>query len=77
MLNRIETAFLKYIKPSRADGTVTCPMSAQNLARHLLRMLMDVHVLARARLERALLESAVAPAFALLNGAGNRSTARQ
>jgi TetR/AcrR family transcriptional repressor of nem operon len=67
VLNRIEAFFLKCIKAGQADCTITRSMSADNLARHFLSVLMGVRVLARARPERALLEGAVFAAFTLLD----------
>jgi TetR/AcrR family transcriptional regulator, transcriptional repressor for nem operon len=67
VLRRIERFFLKCIKAGQADGTITRSLTAENLARHLLAVLMGVRVLARARPERALLEGAVAPALAMLH----------
>jgi TetR/AcrR family transcriptional regulator, transcriptional repressor for nem operon len=72
VLTRIETFFWERLEAGQADGTVTSSLSAQTLARHLLGVLMGVRVLARVRPERALLEGAVAPALALLDGAGGR-----
>ncbi len=63
VLVRIESFFLKRIEAGQTDGTVTCSIPAQNLARHLLGVLMGVRVLARVRPERALLEGAVASAL--------------
>jgi TetR/AcrR family transcriptional repressor of nem operon len=40
---------------------------AQNLAHHLLAVLMGARVLARVRPERALLEGVIEPALALLD----------
>ncbi|HWA80684.1 MAG TPA: TetR/AcrR family transcriptional regulator [Acetobacteraceae bacterium] len=72
VLARIEIFFLTRIEAGQADGTILCPMPARDIARHLLGVLMGVRVLARVRPERALLEGAVAPALALLDGAGGR-----
>lgn len=77
VLIRIETFFLRCIETGQAEGTITCSLSAQNLARHLLGVLMGVRVLARVRPERALLEGAVVPALALLDDASSRSAIRQ
>jgi TetR/AcrR family transcriptional regulator, transcriptional repressor for nem operon len=76
VLNRIETFFLASIKAGQANGTITRSMTAENLARHLLAVLMGVRVLARARPERALLEGAVAPALALLDGRARKAKAQ-
>jgi TetR/AcrR family transcriptional regulator, transcriptional repressor for nem operon len=67
VLRRIEKFFLNCIKAGQANGTITRSTTAENLARHLLAVLMGVRVLARARPERALLEGAVAPALAMLD----------
>lgn len=65
VLIRIETFFLKCIEAGQVDGSIRCSMPAQNVARHLLGVLMGVRVLARVRPERALLEGVIAPALAL------------
>lgn len=67
VLRRIEKFFLRCVKAGQVDGTITRSVPAQNLAHHLLAVLMGVHVLARVRPERALLEGVVAPALALLD----------
>jgi TetR/AcrR family transcriptional repressor of nem operon len=66
VLARIESFFLRCLSAGQADGTVTCSMPAEVLARHLLGVLMGVRVLARVRPEKALLEGVIAPALALL-----------
>jgi TetR/AcrR family transcriptional repressor of nem operon len=67
VLHRIEKFFLKCVKSGQADGTISRLVPAENLARHLLAVLMGVRVLARVRPERKLLEGVVAPALALLD----------
>ena len=67
VLRRIEKFFLKCVKAGQARGTITRSVPAQNLAHHLLAVLMGVRVLARVRPERTLLEGVVAPALALLD----------
>ncbi|HTV96898.1 MAG TPA: TetR/AcrR family transcriptional regulator [Steroidobacteraceae bacterium] len=67
VLRRTERFFLKCVKAGQADGTITRSVSAQNLAHHLLAVLMGVRVLARVRPEKALLEGVIAPALALLD----------
>jgi TetR/AcrR family transcriptional regulator, transcriptional repressor for nem operon len=76
VLSRIETFFLNCIKAGQANGTITRSTTAENLARHLLAVLMGVRVLARARPERALLEGAVAPALAMLDGRDRKAKAQ-
>ncbi len=68
VLVRIEGFFRGRVEAGQADGTITRALSAKNLARHLLGVLIGVRVLARVRPERALLEGVVAPALALLDG---------
>jgi TetR/AcrR family transcriptional repressor of nem operon len=68
VLGRIEAFFLGRIEAGQVQGTITCSVPAQNVAHHLLGVLMGVRVLARVRADRALLEGVVAPALALLDG---------
>jgi TetR/AcrR family transcriptional regulator, transcriptional repressor for nem operon len=75
VLDRIETFFLNCIKTGQADGTITRAIPGENLARHLLAVLMGVRVLARVRPERALLEGAVTSALAVLDGPGRTAKA--
>ena len=66
VLSRIETFFLCRIREGQANGSINRSQAAEELARHLLGVLMGVRVLARVRPDRALLEGAVTPALALL-----------
>jgi len=66
-LGLIETFFCERIEAGQNSGTITTSIPAQDLARHLLGVLMGVRVLARVRPERALLEGAITPALALLD----------
>lgn len=72
-LKNIEMFFLRCITAGQADGTITRALPAEQLARHLLSVLMGVRVLARARPEKALLEGAIGTALALLRGQDSRS----
>lgn len=67
VLNDIEAFFRRCIEKGRHDGTITREVPADDLARHLLAMLVGVRVLSRARPERGLLEGVVRPAMALLD----------
>jgi TetR/AcrR family transcriptional repressor of nem operon len=67
VLRRVEEFFLKCVEAGQADGTITRSMPAQNLAHHLLGVLMGLRVLARVRPQRALLEGVIEPALALLD----------
>lgn len=66
VLSSIEAFFLRRISQGQADGSITLSHAAEDLARHLLGVLMGVRVLARVQPDRALLEGAVKPALALL-----------
>jgi TetR/AcrR family transcriptional repressor of nem operon len=67
VLTRTERFFLDCIERGQAAGTIAHAMSADQLARHLLGVLIGVRVLARVRPERTLLEGVIAPALGLLN----------
>jgi TetR/AcrR family transcriptional repressor of nem operon len=67
VLVRMEAFFFNCVRAGQADGTITRSLSAENIARHLLGVLMGVRVLARVRPERALLEGVVVAALALLD----------
>lgn len=66
ILETIEAFFLEHIRAGQADGTITPALAAEDLARHLLGVLIGVRTLARLRPERTLLEGVLAPALALL-----------
>jgi TetR/AcrR family transcriptional repressor of nem operon len=67
-LGRLEAFFLNCVERGQADGTITSAVPAVGLAQHLLGVLMGVRVLARARLERSLLEGVINTALAFLDG---------
>lgn len=67
VLVRIEAFFRKCVQAGQADGSIGRRYSPEQMARHLLGVLMGVRVLARVRPERSLLEGVVEPALALLN----------
>ncbi|WP_417728193.1 TetR/AcrR family transcriptional regulator [Roseovarius sp.] len=66
MLSSVEAFFLRCVSRGQAEGSITTSHAAEDLARHLLCILMGVRVLARVGSERALLEGAVRPTLALL-----------
>ncbi len=66
VFSRIEAFFLRCIRRGQADGSIGTMFNAEDLARHLLGVLMGVRVLARVRPERALLEGVIGTALALL-----------
>jgi TetR/AcrR family transcriptional repressor of nem operon len=76
VLVRIEAFFHRCVSEGQADGTITSSLSAEDLARHLLGVLMGVRVLARVRPDRALLEGVVGPALALLDPDRDQAGAR-
>ncbi|HEY1941520.1 MAG TPA: TetR/AcrR family transcriptional regulator [Roseiarcus sp.] len=76
VLVRVEAFFLRSIEAGQSNGAITKSQSAENLARHLLGVLMGVRVLARVRPERALLEGVVETALALLKGPSRPDTAK-
>jgi TetR/AcrR family transcriptional repressor of nem operon len=72
VLSQIEAFFLGCIETGQADGSITRSLPPENLARHLLGVLMGVRVLARVRPERDLLEGIVATSLTLLDRADNK-----
>jgi TetR/AcrR family transcriptional regulator, transcriptional repressor for nem operon len=66
VLIRIERFFLKCVEAGQANRTISRALPAEQLARHLLGVLMGIRVLARVRPERALLEGVASAALALL-----------
>ncbi len=76
VLVRIEAFFLRCIEAGQSNGAIGKSQSAENLARHLLGVLMGVRVLARVRPEQALLEGVVETALALLKGPSLPETAK-
>lgn len=67
VLTEIESFFRTCIAAGQADGSIARGQSAEDLARHLLGVLMGMRVLARVRPERDLLEGLLRPAMALLD----------
>lgn len=73
VLRRIEGFFLSCIVKGLASGSITPSRPAENLAQHLLGVLMGVRVLARVRPEKALLEGIVDTALTLLDRDANQA----
>ncbi len=67
VLAGMESFFLDCVTAGQADGTISRASSGEDLARHLLGVLMGVRVLARVRPERALLEGIVRTALTQLS----------
>jgi TetR/AcrR family transcriptional repressor of nem operon len=62
----IEAFFKRMVLAGQADGTVPRRLSARDMARMLLGLLLGLRVLARTMPDRALLEGTARPALALL-----------
>jgi len=67
VLTEIERFFRDCVAAGQADGSIARGQPAEDLARHLLGVLMGMRVLARVRPERDLLEGMLRPALALLD----------
>jgi TetR/AcrR family transcriptional regulator, transcriptional repressor for nem operon len=67
VLSQMERFFRRTVAAGQADGTITTSQSAEDLASHLLGILIGIRVLARVRPEKALLKGVVRPALALLD----------
>ncbi|WP_460046840.1 TetR/AcrR family transcriptional regulator [Pseudomonas sp. S2_H01] len=71
-LTRAEHFFLRCVEAGQRDGTISCAQPAQDLSCLLLGVLLGIRVLARAKPQRALLESVLRPALALLDGGAHQ-----
>jgi TetR/AcrR family transcriptional repressor of nem operon len=71
ILVQVEAFFRRCVEAGQRDGTIATLQPAEDLARHLLGILVAIRVLARARPERALLEGLARPVFALLDSPSN------
>jgi TetR/AcrR family transcriptional repressor of nem operon len=74
VLGRIEAFFRDCVSRGQAQGSIGTSVSADELASHLLGVLLGIRVLARVRPDRTLLESVVRPAIQLLNPCGQGAT---
>jgi TetR/AcrR family transcriptional repressor of nem operon len=63
---RGEAFFRRCVEAGQSTGEITRSQSADDLARHLLGLVLGIRVLARVRPERELLEGIIRPAFAQL-----------
>jgi TetR/AcrR family transcriptional regulator, transcriptional repressor for nem operon len=77
VLAQLEQFFRRTVAAGQADGTITTSQSAEDLARHLLGILIGMRVLARVRPEKALLEGLVRPSLALLGCRTGRMSRRR
>jgi len=76
VLTRIEVFFRHCAKRGQKQGTINASLPAEELARHLLGVLLGIRVLARVRPDRAVLEGVVGPAMALLDSSCRRARGR-
>ena len=67
VLRDMESFFRRCIEAGQGDGSINTALSAQDLARMLLGLLMGLRVLARSRPEPELLHGLIRPALALLD----------
>ena len=67
VMTRIELFFRDCVQKGQAQCAITSTMSAEELGRHLLGVLLGVRVLARVRPDRILLEGVVRLAIELLD----------
>lgn len=75
VLAQIEAFFLERVRAGQEDGSIRSLVNAEDLARHLVGVLMGMRVLARVRPERALLEGVVSAALVLLDSEAARDAA--
>jgi TetR/AcrR family transcriptional regulator, transcriptional repressor for nem operon len=68
-LAKVEAFFRRCVAAGQQSGTIPTVQTADDLARHLLAVLLGLRVLARSGPERALLESILRPTFSLLGEA--------
>jgi TetR/AcrR family transcriptional repressor of nem operon len=66
LLVKAETGLRRCIEAGQKSGEIARSQSADDLARHLLGLVMGIRVLARVRPERALLEGLLRPSLAML-----------
>ena len=68
-LAKTEAFFRRCVAAGQRSGTIPTVQTADDLARHLLAVLLGLRVLARSGPERALLEGVLRPTFSLLGEA--------
>src|ERR1700748_567240 len=68
-LDEVERFFFRCVSNGQKDGSITKALSAKDLSKSLLGILLGIRVLARVRPERKLLEGLLRPAFALFDNA--------
>ena len=68
-LAKLEAFFRRCIAAGQQSGTIPAVQTADDLARHLLAVLLGLRVLARSRPEPALLQGLLRPTFSLIGEA--------
>jgi TetR/AcrR family transcriptional repressor of nem operon len=68
-LVKVEAFFRRCVAAGQQSGTIPAVQTADDLARHLLAVLLGLRVLARSGPERTLLEGLLRPTFSLLGEA--------
>jgi TetR/AcrR family transcriptional repressor of nem operon len=68
-LDEVERFFFRCVSNGQKDGSISKALSAEDLSKSLLGILLGIRVLARVRPERKLLEGLLRPVFALLDDA--------
>jgi TetR/AcrR family transcriptional regulator, transcriptional repressor for nem operon len=71
-LAKTEAFFRRCVVAGQRSGTIPTVQTADDLARHLLAVLLGLRVLARSGPERALLEGLLRPTFSLLGEAAEK-----
>ena len=66
VLIRLEAFFLERVRAGQKDKTINRAVPADDIARHLLAVLLGIRVLARVRPEKQLLEGAVRSSLKIL-----------
>lgn len=74
-LERIESFFLRCVQLGQVSGTIDASRPAEDLARHLLGVLMGLRVLARIRPQPELLSGLVTTALTFLDAPRAKATA--
>ncbi|MGR9426310.1 TetR/AcrR family transcriptional regulator [Rhizobium leguminosarum] len=74
VLRRLEAFFHRCVRAGQEDGTISTAMTADDLSRHLLGLLLGVRVMARVRPERSVLQAIIRPALALLDHPARATT---
>ncbi len=75
-LAKVEAFFRRCVAAGQQSGTIPAVQTADDLARHLLAVLLGLRVLARSLPERALLQGVLRPTFSLIGEPASRRRRR-